>query len=256
MGTERVKRVIRFPPHEHSAVARSNSPDGPGVLGLEDTSERDRDWRVHRAGARRRVVRRASRAPRPAPARGARLSRRARRARLPAARRRSLRQHARDRSLPRPEASRPTSAASSRWRTTACIRSGAISPKRCGPARRRTSCKGGEPGMFETLYADPARLKEFLAAMTGISHGANMTIARALPVEGLPAPSSTSAPRRAIWRRRSRSPIRICAASGSTCRRSAPIFEDYVAALGVADRLSFRARQTSSTSRCRRPTSS
>ena len=26
--------------------------------------------------------------------------------------------------------------------------------------------------MFETLYADPARLKEFLAAMTGISHGA------------------------------------------------------------------------------------
>ena len=41
--------------------------------------------------------------------------------------------------------------------------------------------KGGGPGLFETLYADPARLKEFLAAMTGISHGANMTIARAFP---------------------------------------------------------------------------
>ena len=37
------------------------------------------------------------------------------------------------------------------------------------------------PGLFEALYADPARLKQFLAAMTGISHGANMTIARAFP---------------------------------------------------------------------------
>lgn len=27
--------------------------------------------------------------------------------------------------------------------------------------------KGGGPGLFETLYADPARLKEFLAAMSG-----------------------------------------------------------------------------------------
>jgi hypothetical protein len=41
--------------------------------------------------------------------------------------------------------------------------------------------KGGGPGLFETLYADPARLREFLASMTGISHGANMTIADAFP---------------------------------------------------------------------------
>src|SRR3954471_14806707 len=41
--------------------------------------------------------------------------------------------------------------------------------------------KHGGPGLFETLYADPDRLKGFLAAMTGISHGANMTIARAFP---------------------------------------------------------------------------
>ena len=38
--------------------------------------------------------------------------------------------------------------------------------------------KSGSAGMFETLYADPARLKEFLRSMTGISHGSNMTIAR------------------------------------------------------------------------------
>ena len=32
--------------------------------------------------------------------------------------------------------------------------------------------KNGAAGFFETLYADPARLKEFLGAMTGVSHGA------------------------------------------------------------------------------------
>lgn len=41
--------------------------------------------------------------------------------------------------------------------------------------------KTGEEGLFEGLYADPARLKEFLKAMTGLSHGANMTIARQFP---------------------------------------------------------------------------
>jgi len=39
---------------------------------------------------------------------------------------------------------------------------------------------GGAP-LFEALYADPARLKSFLGAMTGVSHGANMTIARKFP---------------------------------------------------------------------------
>lgn len=37
---------------------------------------------------------------------------------------------------------------------------------------------GANAPTFEALYADPARLKGFLAAMSGISHGANMAIAR------------------------------------------------------------------------------
>ena len=41
--------------------------------------------------------------------------------------------------------------------------------------------KTGGTGLFEELYAEPARLKEFLAAMTGLSHGANLTIARGFP---------------------------------------------------------------------------
>ena len=37
---------------------------------------------------------------------------------------------------------------------------------------------GGTGSPFEALYADPARLKTFLAAMTGISRGANQAIAK------------------------------------------------------------------------------
>lgn len=39
----------------------------------------------------------------------------------------------------------------------------------------------GGPDMFVTLYADPAKLKLFLSAMTGLSRGANLTIARRFP---------------------------------------------------------------------------
>jgi len=41
--------------------------------------------------------------------------------------------------------------------------------------------KSGSDSLFATLYADPARLKEFLAAMTGISRGANLGIAAKFP---------------------------------------------------------------------------
>src|SRR5579872_5454108 len=41
--------------------------------------------------------------------------------------------------------------------------------------------RGGGASIFEALYADPARLKSFLAAMSGISHGSNMAIAKQFP---------------------------------------------------------------------------
>ncbi|MGE0040780.1 MAG: methyltransferase [Vicinamibacterales bacterium] len=98
--------------------------------------------------------------------------------------------------------------------------------------------KGGGPGLFETLYADPARLKEFLAAMTGISHGANMTIARAFPwadyktfVDVGTAQGDLAA--------------QIALANptlqgmGFDLPEVGPIFEEYVAAVGVADRVRF-----------------
>jgi len=44
------------------------------------------------------------------------------------------------------------------------------------PQNEAKDASGESP--FEALYAEPARLKEFLAAMSGISHGANMAIAQ------------------------------------------------------------------------------
>src|SRR6187399_2758782 len=41
--------------------------------------------------------------------------------------------------------------------------------------------KTGGPDLFTTLYADPEKLKLFLPAMTGLSRGANLAIARAFP---------------------------------------------------------------------------
>lgn len=98
--------------------------------------------------------------------------------------------------------------------------------------------KTGGAGMFETLYAEPARLREFLAAMTGISHGANMTIARAFP-----------------WKDY-RTFVDVGSAQGDLAAQVAlanphlrgvgfdlpevgPIFTDYVKAVGVSDRLTF-----------------
>lgn len=41
--------------------------------------------------------------------------------------------------------------------------------------------KEGAANPFEALYAEPARLKEFLRAMTGVSHGANLAMAHKFP---------------------------------------------------------------------------
>lgn len=100
--------------------------------------------------------------------------------------------------------------------------------------------KSGGPDMFQTLYAEPARLQEFLAAMTGISHGANMTIARVFP-----------------WQEH-RTFVDVGTAQGDLAAQVAlanpalqgigfdlpevaPIFESYTARVGVADRLRFVA---------------
>lgn len=99
--------------------------------------------------------------------------------------------------------------------------------------------KGGGPGMFETLYADPARLKEFLAAMTGISHGANMTIARKFPWAEYRTFVDVGTAQGDLA-------VQIALANphldgmGFDLPEVAPIFEDYARTNGVSKRLTFR----------------
>ena len=98
--------------------------------------------------------------------------------------------------------------------------------------------KGGGPGIFETLYADPARLKEFLAAMTGISHGANLAIARAdfwknyKTFVDVGTAQGDLATQIALANPHLRG-------SGFDLPEVGPIFEAYVAATGAGDRLTF-----------------
>jgi hypothetical protein len=98
---------------------------------------------------------------------------------------------------------------------------------------------GGAP-MFEMLYADPARLREFLAAMSGISRGAALAIAAKFPwrsyatfVDVGTAQGDTAA--------------QIVAAhphlrgTGFDLAEVGPIFEEYVEAMRLSDRLRFEA---------------
>jgi hypothetical protein len=100
--------------------------------------------------------------------------------------------------------------------------------------------KGGGPGLFETLYADPARLRGFLAAMTGISRGANLTIARAFPWQDYRTFVDVGTAQGDLA-------VQIALANPHLTGRGfdlpevGPIFEEYVAGLGVADRLTFAA---------------
>ena len=98
--------------------------------------------------------------------------------------------------------------------------------------------KSGGPNLFEELYADPARLKQFLAAMTGLSRGANMTIARAFPW-------STYKSFVDVGTAQGDLAVQIALANphlrgqGFDLPQVAPIFEEYVAGMGVKDRLTF-----------------
>jgi hypothetical protein len=98
--------------------------------------------------------------------------------------------------------------------------------------------KDGGADVFAAIYAIPAVLKEFLKAMTGVSHGANQAISRKFP-----------------WNKY-RSAVDVGTAQGDLITQVAlgnphiegtgfdlpevgPIFEDYVAANGLSGRVKF-----------------
>lgn len=100
--------------------------------------------------------------------------------------------------------------------------------------------KRGEDNFFEVLYSDPARLRQFLQAMTGVSRGANLAIARNFPwakyrtfVDAGTAQGDLAA-QVAIANPHLRG-------IGFDLSQAGPIFEEYVTHLGLSDRLQFTA---------------
>ena len=85
----------------------------------------------------------------------------------------------------------------------------------------QNEAKGGGVPLFEELYADPARLKQFAAAMTGISHGASVAIAQQFPWADYKT-FAISAPRKATWPSRSPSPNPHLSGCGFDLARAGP----------------------------------
>jgi hypothetical protein len=89
--------------------------------------------------------------------------------------------------------------------------------------------KHGGTALFATLYADPARLRDFLAAMTGISHGANLAIAHNFPWKKYHVVADVGTAQGDLL-------VQVLAANqelsgiGFDLPEVEPIFEDYVAA--------------------------
>ena len=98
--------------------------------------------------------------------------------------------------------------------------------------------KSGGPGMFETLYAEPARLKQFLEAMTGISRGANMTIARQFPWAGYRTYVDVGTAQGDLAAQIAMANPHLTGL-GFDLPQVGPIFTDYVAGLGLSSRLTF-----------------
>jgi precorrin-6B methylase 2 len=104
----------------------------------------------------------------------------------------------------------------------------------------QNEAKRGGANFFEALYAEPQRLKQFLAAMTGISRGANLAIAQNFSW----AKYRTFAD---VGTAQGDLAAQVALANphlrgiGFDLPQVRPIFNDYVAQLGLAGRLSFRA---------------
>ncbi len=98
---------------------------------------------------------------------------------------------------------------------------------------------GGMP-LFEALYADPARLKSFLAAMTGISHGSNMTIASKFPWTSYKTFADVGTAQGDLAVQIARANPHL-SGIGFDLAEVGPIFEEYAAKNGVAGRLQFVA---------------
>ena len=100
--------------------------------------------------------------------------------------------------------------------------------------------KTGGPGLFEVLYADPGRLKEFLRAMTGVSRGPILAMARAFPWKDHHTFVDVGAAQGDLVSQIALAHPHL-EGVGFDLPEVAPIFEEYVESMGLSDRITFQA---------------
>jgi hypothetical protein len=100
--------------------------------------------------------------------------------------------------------------------------------------------KHGMTGLFEGLYADPERLKQFLEAMTGLSRGANMTIARSFPWASYRTYADVGTAQGDLAAQIALANPHLTG-QGFDLPVVEPIFTEYVKGLGLSARLTFAA---------------
>jgi O-methyltransferase domain/Dimerisation domain len=91
---------------------------------------------------------------------------------------------------------------------------------------------------FVALYADPARLKEFLGAMTGVSRGANLAIAHKFPWKEYGSAVDIGTAQGDLITQVALANAHIRGV-GFDLPEVAPVFEDYVEKNGLSDRVKF-----------------
>jgi hypothetical protein len=109
-----------------------------------------------------------------------------------------------------------------------------------------TALRSGEPqneskgGLdpFTALYADPAKLKEFLRAMSGVSRGANLAIATKFPWKDYASCADIGTAQGDLVSQIALAHPHL-RGIGVDLPATQPVFEDYIAGLGLADRVTF-----------------
>ena len=98
--------------------------------------------------------------------------------------------------------------------------------------------KHGMLGLFEGLYAEPARLKQFLEAMTGLSRGANLAIARNFPWASYRTYVDVGTAQGDLAAQVALANPHLTG-QGFDLEAVGPIFTEYVDGLGLSGRLTF-----------------
>ena len=104
----------------------------------------------------------------------------------------------------------------------------------------QNEAKDGGASVFAAIYADPTRLEGFLRAMTGLSHGANLCIARQFPWADYESFVDVGTAQGDLAVQIAKANPHL-SGTGFDLEPVAPIFTQYVTQQGVANRVSFMA---------------